>query len=65
VIDNFALLLSHMLLAIAFWRLLERADLDNESSGSREIQTHSSDEKSSGFAGDRVKHKNNGTSSGA
>ena len=30
MIDNFALLLSHALVAIAFWRLLQRPDLDRE-----------------------------------
>lgn len=32
MIDIFSLLLSHGLLILAFWRLLSRADLDNEAS---------------------------------
>jgi hypothetical protein len=30
LIDNFALLVSHGLVLIVFWRLLKRADLDAE-----------------------------------
>lgn len=30
MIDNFALLVSHGLVLIVFWRLLTRADLDSE-----------------------------------
>lgn len=33
MIDYFALALTHGLLAIAFWRLLQRDDLDNERPG--------------------------------
>lgn len=30
MVDNFAILLTHGLLALALWRLLDRADLDHE-----------------------------------
>lgn len=30
MIDNFALVLSHALMALAVWRLLQRADLDSD-----------------------------------
>ena len=30
MVDNFAILLTHALLALALWRLLDRADLDHE-----------------------------------
>lgn len=30
MIDNFALLVSHGLVLVVFWRLLRRADLDSE-----------------------------------
>jgi hypothetical protein len=30
MIDNFSILLSHVLLAIALWRLMNRPDLDHE-----------------------------------
>lgn len=33
MIDTFSLLLSHALVFIACWRLLRRADLDDESKG--------------------------------
>jgi hypothetical protein len=32
MIDNFALVLSHALMALAVWRLLQRADLDSDTS---------------------------------
>lgn len=34
MIDNFSLLISHGLLALLFWRLLTRPDLDKESPAS-------------------------------
>lgn len=30
MIDNFSILLSHVLIALAFWYLTQRDDLDNE-----------------------------------
>jgi hypothetical protein len=33
MIDNFAIGLTHLLMALAAWRLLSRKDLDSESSG--------------------------------
>lgn len=30
MVDNIAILLTHALLALALWRLLDRADLDHE-----------------------------------
>ena len=33
MIDQFALALSHLLLALAGWRMLLRGDLDNETAG--------------------------------
>lgn len=40
MIDNFALLVSHGLLLLVFWRLLGRNDLDNEGPPERETAPH-------------------------
>jgi hypothetical protein len=36
MIDNFSLLLSHGLLMLMFWRLIQRPDLDDETSVSKD-----------------------------
>ena len=36
MIDNFAILLTHGLLLLAFWRLVQRPDLDREDSPERD-----------------------------
>jgi hypothetical protein len=42
MVDNFAIAVSHLLVALAAWRLVWRADLDKEDSPAK-------DESSSGF----------------
>ena len=37
MIDNFALVLPHVLMALAIWRLLNRPDLDSDSAAAEDI----------------------------
>jgi len=50
MIDNFSILLSHGLLAIAFWYLLQRDDLDLE-------EPPIADKEPEGFGYKRIKEK--------
>lgn len=42
MIDNFALALTHLLMLIAAWRLVKRADLDEESARDPGMRRHPS-----------------------
>ena len=42
MVDNFAIVLTHGLIALALWRLLNRADLDTEVSA-RDVWQHELD----------------------
>ncbi len=57
MIDNFSLLLSHALLAYAFWQLLSRDDLDNETSTQLPVPVEPSVEQPTGFAVGRSQKK--------
>lgn len=48
MVDNFAIAISHLLIALAVWRLVWRADLDHEDPPAK-------DEVGSGFFQPRVK----------
>lgn len=47
MIDNFALVLSHALMALAVWRLLQRADLDSDMPAASD-ETNSEDDAGPG-----------------
>ena len=45
MIDDFALGLTHALLALAAWRLIRRSDLDNEPADDRSSDTRQADRR--------------------
>jgi hypothetical protein len=45
MVDYFALVLSHGILLIAFWRLMQRDDLDTEASRAESTQDFAAEQK--------------------